>query len=290
MMARAGQNMRGDHTFSIIPPPRGRGRFRPILRALEPEARRFPIQGDFDDLPLAGDQSLAAVLALGVASSAFAQAANPAPDDRLPRRPQSRNARAGQEPFGVDVTLTPRTIIYMKGNGSWDNALETLQDAFKSVYAYLDKQGIQRAGPPMTIYTEFDDTNFKFQAAVPIAEAPKDPPKGDIAVGQTPAGKALRFAYKGSFHQMEDTIYNAIPEYLDEKQLDPSGTFIEEYQTDPVTTPEDKFDISDFRDAEVAASTFRSFQTLPRAHFYFTFQQPALKSQSSAAPVLAMRV
>ena len=65
----------------------------------------------------------------------------------------------------------------------------------------------------MTIYTEFDDTNFTFQAAVPIAEAPKDPPKGDIAVGQTPAGKALRFAYKGSFHQMEDTIYNAIPEY-----------------------------------------------------------------------------
>ena len=51
---------------------------------------------------------------------------------------------------------------------------------------------------------------------MPIIEPPKDPPKGDIAVGQTPAGKALRFAYKGSFHQMEDTIYNAIPEYLDE--------------------------------------------------------------------------
>ena len=48
----------------------------------------------------------------------------------------------------------------------------------------------------MTIYTEFDDTNFQFQAAVPIAEAPKDLPKGDIAVGQTPAGKALRFAYR----------------------------------------------------------------------------------------------
>ena len=58
----------------------------------------------------------------------------------------------------------------------------------------------------------------------------------DLSVGETPTGKALRFAYKGSFHQMEDTIYNAIPEYLDEKQVDPSGTFIEEYKTDPVTT------------------------------------------------------
>jgi effector-binding domain-containing protein len=191
--------------------------------------------------------SLAAVLAFGVAASAFAQSPNPAPGATPPPPPPKAEAPApAKEPFGVDVTLTPRTIIYMKGNGSWDNALETIQDAFKSVYAYLDKQGIQRTGPPMTIYTEFDDTNFTVQAAVPVAEAPKDAPKGDIAAGQTPADKALRFAYKGSFHQMEDTIYNAIPEYLDERQLDPSGTFIEEYQTDPVTTPEDKFDIQIF--------------------------------------------
>jgi effector-binding domain-containing protein len=191
--------------------------------------------------------SLAAVLAFGVAASAFAQSPNPAPGAAPPPpAPKAQAPAPAKEPFGVDVTLTPRTIIYMKGNGSWDNALETIQDAFKSVYAYLDKQGIQRSGPPMTIYTEFDDTNFTFQAAVPITEQPKEPPKGDIAAGQTPAGKALRFAYKGSFHQMEDTIYNAIPEYLDERQLDPSGTFIEEYQTDPVTTPEDKFDISIF--------------------------------------------
>ena len=213
-----------------------------ILRALSRKRSQF--QGDFDDLPLAGNQSCrgACVRRRRIGVRAIAQ---PRPRRRAaPAGPKAEAPAPAKEPFGVDVTLTPRTIIYMKGNGSWDNALETIQDAFKSVYAYLDKQGIQRSGPPMTIYTEFDDTEFQFQAAVPIAEAPKDPPKGDIAVGQTPGGKALQFAYSGSFHQMEDTIYNAIPEYLDEKQLDPSGTFIEEYQTDPVTTPEDKFDIS----------------------------------------------
>ena len=192
--------------------------------------------------------TLAALFALGLTSSTLAQA--PAPDAPAAQpapapgpAPAAPAPSAAKEPFGTDVTLTGRTIIYMKGNGNWDNALEIIQDAFKSVYAYLDKQGIPRAGAPMTIYTDFDDTNFTFQAAVPVNEPPKEAPKGDIAVGQTPAGKALKFVYKGSFHQMEDTIYNAIPEYLDEKQLDPSGTFIEEYQTDPVTTPEDKFDI-----------------------------------------------
>ena len=102
--------------------------------------------------------TLAALIAVSLASSAFAQSAKPNPNG------------AAKEPFGADVTLTARTIIYLKGNGSWDNALDILQDAFKSVYAYLDKQAIPRAGLPMTIYSDFDDTNFTFQAAVPIAE------------------------------------------------------------------------------------------------------------------------
>lgn len=191
--------------------------------------------------------TLAVAFVVGFAASAFAQAPTPAPDAPPPpaTAPKADMPPApGKAPLGEAVTLTPKTVIYMKGNGEWNNALDVLQDAFKSVYAFLDKQGIQRAGPPMTIYTDFDDTNFSFQAAVPVAEAPKDPPKGDMAVGQTPAGKAMKFAYRGSFHQMEDTIYNAIPEFLDEKQLESSGTFIEEYATDPVTTPEDRFEIT----------------------------------------------
>ena len=146
----------------------------------------------------------------------------------LPFAPAPKPQRPyNQEPFGVDVTLTPRTIIYMKGNGSWDNALETLQDAFKSVYAFLDKQGIQRAGPPMTICLD-----FKRLANFPVSGRGADRrgaprrtrrKKGDIAVDPFLFGKALRFVYKGSFHQMEDTIYNAIPEYLDEGESDQAG-------------------------------------------------------------------
>ncbi len=85
----------------------------------------------------------------------------------------------------------------MKGNGSWDNALETIQDAFKSVYPYLDKQGVKRTGPSMTIYTKADDTGFEFQAAVPIAAPPKDPPKGDIAVGKSPDRQGAEVRLQG---------------------------------------------------------------------------------------------
>ena len=38
-----------------------------------------------------------------------------------------------------------------------------------------------------------------------------------------------------------DNTYEAITNYLDEKRLEAADLFIEEYETDPVTTPEDKF-------------------------------------------------
>jgi effector-binding domain-containing protein len=183
------------------------------------------------------------MLAFGVASSALAQATSPPPADTPappPATPKVETPPPAKEEFGVEVTLTPKTIIYLKGNSTWDKALDTLQDAFKSLYALIEKQGIQRAGQPMTVYTQADDTGFAFQAAVPIAEAPKDPPKGDIQVGQSPGGKALKFIHRGSYDAMDNT-YEAITNYLDEKRLEAADVFIEEYQTDPVTTPEDKF-------------------------------------------------
>lgn len=178
---------------------------------------------------------IAASVACGVAPSAWAQ--SPAPP---PPAAKAETAPQAKDPFGIEVTLTPKTIIFMKGNSTWDKALENLQDAFKSVYALIERQGLVRAGSSMTIYTQADDTGFSYQAAVPLAEAPKDPPKGDIAVGQSPGGKALKFIHRGSYDSMDNT-YEAITNHLDEKRLEAADSFIEEYETDPVTTPEDKF-------------------------------------------------
>ena len=124
-------------------------------------------------------------------------------------------------------------------------AFDTLVDAFKSLNEYLDKQGIKPTGPAMTIYTQTDDTGFSFEAAVPIAKAPANPPKGDIAVGQAPSGKALKFVHRGSYDAMDST-YEAITNYLDDKHLDAKELFIEEYATDPVKTNVDNLVINVF--------------------------------------------
>jgi effector-binding domain-containing protein len=193
--------------------------------------------------------ALAAVLALGAATTAIAQTIDPKPVPAAPAAPpppaapQAQSPDQSNDPFGEALTLAPKTVIYLKGNSTWDKALETLIDSFKSVYAYLDKQGLKRAGPPMTIYIQADDTGFQVHAAVPVEAEPKDPPKGDIAAGKSPGGKALKFVHRGSYDSM-DNIYEAITNHLELKGLEAQDVFVEEYQTDPVTTPEDKFVIT----------------------------------------------
>jgi effector-binding domain-containing protein len=91
----------------------------------------------------------------------------------------------------------------------------------------------------MTIYTETDDAGFKYRAAFPVAEPPKNPPKGDIAAGKSPEGKALKFVHRGSYDAM-DVTYEAITNHLDEKRLEAQDLFVEEYVTDILTTPADK--------------------------------------------------
>lgn len=137
--------------------------------------------------------------------------------------------------FGESVTLPERTIIYIKGHSKWDDAFATLVDSFKSLDDYMDKQGIKPTGPAITIYTETDDQGFSFEAGFPIAAAPANAPKGDIAVGPAPSGRALKFVHRGSYDAMDST-YEAITNYLDDKHLEAQGSFIEEYVTDPVKT------------------------------------------------------
>jgi effector-binding domain-containing protein len=177
-----------------------------------------------------------AALAAAGAGPSLAQAPATPQTEQAPTTP-APTAKPG-DPFGEEITLTPKTVIALKSSATWDSAFETILDAFKNVYAFLDRQGIKPAGPAMTIYTASDDAGFEFQAAVPIAEAPKDPPKGDLSVGTSPEGKALKFMHRGSYDSL-DQAYDAITHYLDERKLEARDLYIEQYDTDLLKTPED---------------------------------------------------
>src|SRR5476651_780985 len=180
----------------------------------------------------------AAALVFGlVAGQISAQAPAPPAQESVP----APNA----DPFGEEVMLTGKPIVFMAGKAPWENAFPTLKEKFKTISAFLDKQKLKAAGSSMTIYTLVTDKGFEFQAAVPLAEQPATLPRGVVIAGQSPIGKALKFVHRGSYDSM-DMLYESIVHFLDEKNIQKQGLFVEEYVTDPATTPEDKLVVNVF--------------------------------------------
>ena len=187
--------------------------------------------------------ALAAMLAaavLGAAERRPAWAEDPAPSPpAAPAKPDAaQGAAQANDPFGEETTLTAKPIVYLKGTGTWDNSFETITNSFKTLKTYITKEGLKIDGQSMTIFTATDDTGFQFQAAIPVAEAPKTPPKGEIAVGTSPEGRALKFVHRGSYDGLDNT-YEAITNYLDDHKLEAKDMFIEQYLTDPLSADED---------------------------------------------------
>jgi effector-binding domain-containing protein len=166
------------------------------------------------------------------------------PAAQAPAPPATPPNTQTADPFGEELTLTAKTVVYVKGSADWDTAFETITDSLKKLGGWLDKQNIKASGPPLIVYTSTDDNGFTYQAEFPVDEAPKSMPK-DISVGKSPEGKALKFVHRGSYDNMDNT-YEAITNHLDDKKLEAKDMFIEEYLTDPLKTAEDKLVINVF--------------------------------------------
>ncbi len=174
-------------------------------------------------------------------------AATPAPPPvaaQTPATPPADPKVQVADPFGEETTLTAKKVIAIKGNATWDNAFEALTDSLKTLTAVLDKQGIKASGPAIVVYTSADDNGLAYQAQLPIEQDPKNLPK-DVTIAKSPEGKVLKFIHRGSYDTMENT-YEAITNHLDDKKLEANDTYIEEYTTDPLKTPEDKLVITIF--------------------------------------------
>jgi effector-binding domain-containing protein len=161
------------------------------------------------------------------AAQAQAQATPPAVEDP----DSSSQAEVGSV---VALELRGRPALTLSGSAEWDEGLETVMGALEKVRAEMAKAGLAPAGRPMAVFTETDDQGFKYTAMLPIASKPEPPPAlgQDVKLGETPAGKAMKFEHRGSYDDI-DTSYEAITAYLDEKGLEAQNLFIEEYLTTP---------------------------------------------------------
>lgn len=142
--------------------------------------------------------------------------------------------KAPQENFGAEVELPARTLLFRTVKTSWDEAWPNIADAFKALHADAARLQLKVNGAPLVIYRTTSDEGFEFDAALPIEAAPAAAPGGDLHVGPSRTGKALKFPYRGAFDAMDST-YELISNYIDEKKFNAEDLSIEEYATDPAT-------------------------------------------------------
>jgi effector-binding domain-containing protein len=183
------------------------------------------------------------------APAAKPDAAAPAPaapaTPAAPAAPATTATTDPSDPFGEDTTLAGKPIVYVKGTGTWDSAFETITKAFKKLKGFAEKENLKIDGMPITVFTSTDDTGFQYEAALPLAETPKNPPRGEIVAGTSPQGHALKFVHRGSYDGLDNT-YEAITNFLDDKRLEAKDMFIEQYVTDPLTTNEENLVVNVF--------------------------------------------
>jgi effector-binding domain-containing protein len=132
-----------------------------------------------------------------------------------------------------DEDVVSHVAVETHGAAKWEEGYAKIIDAIAKLRAAAQKAGLKESGRPMAVFTDTDDNGFKFDAMLPV-DAPADakPNLGpDVAIAQTPSGKALRFHHRGAYDDIDST-YDAIAAYMDAKGLEARNLYAEEYLND----------------------------------------------------------
>jgi effector-binding domain-containing protein len=162
--------------------------------------------------------------------------ATPAPAVTLPPGvdPRAFLAPGPNDPTDVqEVEIAAKPAAIFSGTATWDEGFSTIKSAFQTVTTELGKAGIAVAGRPLTVFVHTDDTGFRFEAMVPVAQVPEGKTEltPEVKIGKTPEGKSFRFVHKEAYDEIDGT-YETITAYLDAKDIVAKDAFIEEYVND----------------------------------------------------------
>jgi len=189
-----------------------------------------------DSTPLAPPPDLPppVVMPLETPKGALEAPAGPAPSE--PAAPASDTAvfKSVAPPASAVIlperlTLESRPALITHGKGEWEKAYDHIREAVAKLKAAAEKSKLSVVGYPLTIFIETDNSGFTYDIMLPIAGASPPPDlAGDIKLGETPTGKAIRFVHLASYDEI-DGAYEQITAYLDAKDIIVKDAFIEEY-------------------------------------------------------------
>lgn len=116
---------------------------------------------------------------------------------------------------------------------------EAMGDAYFAVLTFIDEQGLQDAGAPLSITRTFSGSELVFDAAIPVrgATAAAAGAAGTVKIGTTYAGPVIRVRHIGPYRTLGRT-HDKIAAYLAALGVERNGDAWESYVSDPTRTDE----------------------------------------------------
>ncbi|HKJ17312.1 MAG TPA: GyrI-like domain-containing protein [Xanthomonadales bacterium] len=136
------------------------------------------------------------------------------------------------------VDVPAQSILYVSSSSGRSDAAvaAALGAAYGEISRFMAARGIDNAGQPMAISYNSNPNSYQFDAAIPIDIASVNT-RGNIKVGQTPSGRAVRAVHKGPYNEM-DASYEKIAAFIAVQRLEHDGVSWEHYISDPGSIPE----------------------------------------------------
>lgn len=128
--------------------------------------------------------------------------------------------------------MSPMVYLAIRDSAAVNSISEHLGKDYGLLMEAISKQGLQPAGAPFAIYYSDSETNWAFDACIPVDKAGKN--TGGITSVQYPGGKMAVTSFYGPYEQTP-AGHRSADEYIKANGLTVTGPPWERYITDPMT-------------------------------------------------------
>ena len=116
---------------------------------------------------------------------------------------------------------------------------EAMGNAYFRILSFIDAEGLEVAGPPLSILRRYSGAELVFDAAIPVQGVTESTSRDDatIKLGHTFEGAVIRVKHVGSYRTLAKT-HRKISAYLAAYGIERDGAAWESYISDPSNVPE----------------------------------------------------
>lgn len=134
------------------------------------------------------------------------------------------------------IKKAKQPVLSIKATTHMENLPMLIGESYEKLENYLKEIGEYPGDIPYVRYFNMDMENLEVELGFPVYK--ELPGKGDIESSYLPEMKAAYTIYKGPYQEMGPS-YNEVMKWVEEKKLNPDGTFIEAYYNSPDDVSED---------------------------------------------------